>query len=126
MPRQAIALALAAWASLTSPAARADTCEDIVAQHMVAQALLAAHLVAVAERAGNEAGEINAALEAVAEASAIDEFWITDPSGHAYLTTPASTSPSARTRPSSRRPPPSGPSSTAARRPAARRRRSSV
>lgn len=53
---------------------------------MVAQALLAAHLVAVAEKAGMSAGEINAILEDVAERSAIEEFWITDADGRAYLT----------------------------------------
>jgi hypothetical protein len=86
MLRTAMAFALAAWASLVGPNAWADECEEIIAQHMVAQALLAAHLVAAAEGAGMQAGEINAVLEEVAEDSAVDEFWITDPSGHAYLT----------------------------------------
>jgi hypothetical protein len=86
MLRTAMALALAAWASLVGPSAWADECEEVIAQHMVAQALLAAHLVAAAEEAGMQAGEINAVLEEVAEGSAVDEFWITDPSGHAYLT----------------------------------------
>lgn len=53
---------------------------------MVAQALLAANLVAAAEKAGMQPGAINAILKDVAERSAVEEFWITDPSGHAYLT----------------------------------------
>jgi hypothetical protein len=60
--------------------------EDLVARHMVGEALLAAHFVAAAERAGMGANEINAALREVADKSAIDEFWITDSAGHAYLT----------------------------------------
>jgi hypothetical protein len=65
---------------------RADDAEDIVARHMVGEALLAAHLVAIAEKAGMRPEEINAILKEVAEKSAIDEFWITDSTGHAYLT----------------------------------------
>jgi len=66
--------------------AQAASAEEIVAQHMVGEALLAAHLVAIAERAGMSPDEINAILKDVADKSAIDEFWITDPSGQAYLT----------------------------------------
>jgi len=60
--------------------------EDVVAQHMVGEALLAAHFVAAAERSGMEPSEIDAVLRDVADKSAIDEFWITDSLGHAYLT----------------------------------------
>jgi hypothetical protein len=67
-------------------AARADDAEAIIARHMVGQALLAAHLVAIAEKAGMSAEEINAILKDVAERSAIEEFWITDSNGHTYLT----------------------------------------
>ena len=66
--------------------AGAGDAEDIVAQHMVGEALLAAHLVAVAEKAGMRPAEINAILKDVAAKSAIDEFWITDARGRAYLT----------------------------------------
>ena len=65
---------------------RADDLEEIVGQHMVAEALLTAHLVAVAENAGLGSEEIRAILKDVADNSAIDEFWITDPEGHAVLT----------------------------------------
>ncbi|MGE3799897.1 MAG: hypothetical protein AB7H80_02640 [Candidatus Kapaibacterium sp.] len=60
--------------------------EEIVGQHMVSEALLTAHFVAAAERAGMSSDSINAILRNVAEQSAIDEFWITDSLGHAYLT----------------------------------------
>jgi hypothetical protein len=67
-------------------AARTADPEEILAQHMVGEALLAAHLVAIAEKAGMSPQEINAILKDVADHSAIDEFWITDESGRAYLT----------------------------------------
>jgi hypothetical protein len=53
---------------------------------MVGQALLAAQFVALAERSGMKPAEINAVLKGIAEKSAIQEFWITDSSGRAYLT----------------------------------------
>jgi hypothetical protein len=82
-----IAAALVAGGSLAGCAgAHAGEAEDIVARHMVGEALLAAHLVAIAEQAGMSAAEINAILKDVADKSAIDEFWITDERGRAYLT----------------------------------------
>ena len=53
---------------------------------MVGQAMLAAHFVAVAEKGGMTAAQINAVLRDIAAHSAIEEFWITDGAGHAYLT----------------------------------------
>ncbi len=81
------ALALGTLTSLVlaEPLAPTDA-EDILAQHMVGEALLAAHLVAVAEKAGMSPAEIKVILKEVAAKSAIDEFWITDESGRAYLT----------------------------------------
>jgi hypothetical protein len=67
-------------------ALQAADCEDTVGRHMVGEALLAAHFVALAEKAGMTRDAINAILKSVAERSAIQEFWITDPAGHAYLT----------------------------------------
>ena len=66
--------------------ARAADCEEIVARHMVGEALLAAHFVALAEKLGMKPAEINATLKGIAEKSAVQEFWITDSAGHAYLT----------------------------------------
>ena len=82
----AVAAVVTASALTVGSGARAADAEEIVARHMVGQALLAAHLVAIAERAGMSPDEINAILKDVADKSAIEEFWITDPSGHAYLT----------------------------------------
>ena len=65
---------------------RAADCEEIVARHMVGEALLAAHFVALAEKSGMKPAEINATLKSIAEKSAVQEFWITDSAGHAYLT----------------------------------------
>lgn len=81
------ALALVAGGMLAgAAAARAEDAEAEIARHMVGQALLAAHLVAIAERAGMSAEAINALLKDVADRSAIEEFWISDAQGHAYLT----------------------------------------
>jgi len=62
----------------TGKAAAAD---DAVSKHMVAQAMLAAHFVAAALKAGMSKDEINAALTQVAAGSAISEFWISDEKG---------------------------------------------
>ena len=68
-----------------SPARAAD-CEDKIAPHMVGEAMLAAQFVAAAERNGMTSTGINGILKEVADNSAIQEFWITDSAGHAYLT----------------------------------------
>jgi hypothetical protein len=65
--------------------ARAD-CEDALARHMVGEALLAAHFVALAEKTGIKPADINSILQSIVKDSAVQEFWITDSSGHAYLT----------------------------------------
>ena len=70
---------------LHTGASRAADCEDIVAKHMVGQAMLAAHYVAAAEKSGMKPADINAGLKAIAAKSAIEEFWITDSAGKAYL-----------------------------------------
>jgi hypothetical protein len=65
---------------------RAAECEDAIARHMVGEALLAAHFVALAEKAGMAPSEIDTILKGISQRSAIQEFWITDSAGHAYLT----------------------------------------
>src|SRR3954469_22553682 len=83
----AFAVLFAFWGCFVVQAAGAAECEEkIIAQHMVGEALLAANLVAAAENTAMTPAQINAILKEVAEKSAIDEFWITDSSGHAYLT----------------------------------------
>ena len=64
---------------------RAADCESAIARHMVGQALLAAHFVALAEKSGMAPTEINAIFKSISEKSAKQEFWITDSHGHAYL-----------------------------------------
>jgi PAS domain S-box-containing protein len=59
--------------------------ETAIADQMVVQAALTSHLVAIAEEAGLSSDEINRHLREVADQTAIDEFWITDENGHAYL-----------------------------------------
>jgi hypothetical protein len=87
MTIKASAALLLCCAVLIVPAARAAECEEsVIAEHMVGEAMLAANLVAAAEKLGMQPAQINAVLKDVADNSAIDEFWITDPSGHAYLT----------------------------------------
>jgi len=71
--------------SAVSPS-RAAGCDDKIARHMVGEAMLAAQFVAAAERNGMTPVGINAILKEVADKSAVQEFWITDSSGHAYLT----------------------------------------
>ena len=87
MPRKALTtVALAVGVLLIGRTAWAANCDQLIGQHMLAQALLAANFVAAAEKTGMPPGQIIATLKDVAERSAIEEFWITDPSGHAYLT----------------------------------------
>src|SRR3954452_5942551 len=87
MPGKAAAAAIfIGCAVLAGNTVRAAECEeDVIAQHMVGEALLAADLVAAAEKAGMTPAQTNTLLKNGAEKSAIDEFWITDPSGHVYL-----------------------------------------
>jgi hypothetical protein len=84
--RLVAAAAVAGGSLVSATQAGAGEAEEVVARHMVGEALLAAHLVAVAEQAGMTPDQINAILKDVAASSAIDEFWITDEHGHAYLT----------------------------------------
>lgn len=80
----AVCVAFALFAG-ASPS-RAAGCEDTIARHMVGEAMLSAQFVAAAERNGVTTTGINAILKEIADNSAIQEFWITDSAGHAYLT----------------------------------------
>jgi methyl-accepting chemotaxis protein len=62
-----------------------DEVEKEVGQQMVVQATLAAHLVAIAEAAGLPPDRINAHLRAITRTTTLNEIWITDSRGHAYL-----------------------------------------
>lgn len=59
--------------------------ENAVGEQMVVEATIAAHLVAMAEDAGVGAAEISRRLRRIADETVLDEFWITDSKGHAYL-----------------------------------------
>ncbi len=85
---RATALADVLFAAGSFAHAAESQLEDIVGAQMVVEATLAAHLVDVAEnRAGMAPDEIKARLRDVVESTVLDEFWITDEQGHAYLRT---------------------------------------
>jgi sigma-B regulation protein RsbU (phosphoserine phosphatase) len=59
--------------------------ENAIGEQMVVEATLAAHLVAVGEAARIGPKEINRRLKQIADDTVLDEIWITDERGHAYL-----------------------------------------
>ena len=83
---RAPAILVTLLACFTNTSSRAAECDDLIARHMIGQAMLAAQFVAVAEKAGITPAQINGVLNTVTGSSAIEEFWITDSAGHAYLT----------------------------------------
>jgi hypothetical protein len=56
-----------------------------IGEQMVVQATIATHLVALGEAAGVGSQEINRRLQHIADNTVLDEIWITDETGHAYL-----------------------------------------
>ncbi len=83
---RASAILVTVLACFTNTSSRAAECDDLIARHMIGQAMLAAQFVAVAEKAGMMPAQINGVLNTVTGSSAFEEFWITDSAGHAYLT----------------------------------------
>jgi hypothetical protein len=82
-----LAVMLVLFALCAAPSRlRAAECEDAIGRHMVGEALLAAHFVALAEKTGMRPSEINTILKRISERSGVQEFWITDSAGHAHLT----------------------------------------
>jgi len=59
--------------------------ELMLGDQMVAEARILAHFVDAAEQAGMSPDEMNRRLRHLALTTALDEFWITDEKGHAYL-----------------------------------------
>jgi phosphoserine phosphatase RsbU/P len=59
--------------------------EAAIGEQMVVEARMAAHLVAMGEAAGVSTEEINRRLKQIADDTVLDEIWITDEKGHAYL-----------------------------------------
>lgn len=60
---------------------------DMVNGQMVVEATLAAQLVALGEAHGASTEEITARLRQVTRQTALDEIWVTDETGHAYIHT---------------------------------------
>ena len=59
--------------------------EDMLGAQMVAEARIVAHFVDAAERAGFTPEEINRRFRQLADTTVLNEFWVTDERGHAYL-----------------------------------------
>ncbi|HEY6366172.1 MAG TPA: adenylate/guanylate cyclase domain-containing protein, partial [Candidatus Binatia bacterium] len=59
--------------------------EGAIGEQMVIEATMAAHLVALGEMAGVSPQEINRRLKQIADDTVLDEIWITDDKGRAYL-----------------------------------------
>lgn len=59
---------------------------DETSRHMVAQAMLTAHFIDAALKAGMDAEQINAVLADIADNSVISEFWISDETGQIAFT----------------------------------------
>ena len=74
-------------APVTETTATNDASADAqLSEHMAAEALLTAHFIAAAVKAGMDADEINGVLAAVAEGSVISEFWVSDETGQVVYT----------------------------------------
>lgn len=59
---------------------------SLLSEHMAAEAMLTAHYIAAAVKAGTSAEEINSVLASVAEGAAISEFWVSDENGTVVYT----------------------------------------
>ena len=82
-----IAAFVSACCILTGLAAAEEKSTDaIVSDHMVAEAMLTAHFIDAALKAGMSTDDINAVLAKVAEQTVISEFWISDETGRIAFT----------------------------------------
>ncbi|TLG77914.1 adenylate/guanylate cyclase domain-containing protein [Methylocystis sp. B8] len=59
--------------------------ERMISQHMIVSAELLALFVEAAEKAGMTSAEINNKLTAITEKTILNEFWVTDEKGYAYI-----------------------------------------
>ncbi len=101
--RQALTIArLLARASAVADQTPQDV-EKVIGEHMVVSAASLAEFVAAAEKAAMSPTEINNRLTSIVDRTILDEIWITDEKGLAYLHTNASKdfrfSPSAEEQP---------------------------
>lgn len=63
-----------------------NSTDAMVSGHMVAQAMLTAHFIDAALKAGMSTDDINAVLAKVADQTVISEFWISDETGQIAFT----------------------------------------
>src|SRR4051794_39749494 len=87
--KRAAILGLVIMASVGSPKASASDCDDLIARHMIGEAMLAAQFVALAENGGMAPSEINAALKNISENSAFRSSGSPTQPGTHTLQTPA-------------------------------------
>ena len=66
--------------------AEEKSADAMASGHMVAQAVLTAHFIDAALKAGMSTDDINAVLSKVAEQTVISEFWISDEAGRIVFT----------------------------------------
>ena len=66
--------------------AEEKSADAMASDHMVAQAMLTAHFIDAALKAGMSTEDINAVLAKVAEQTVISEFWISDETGRIAFT----------------------------------------
>lgn len=64
----------------------ADVVEEQLGEQMIVQARIVAAYVAAAERCGMPPEQINKCLKQITDTTALDEIWVTDEKGDAYLT----------------------------------------
>lgn len=82
---QGVVIAHLAARSAAARARLMNELETAIGEQMVVQATIAAHLAALGEAAGVGSNEINRRLREIADSTVLDEIWITDEKGHAYL-----------------------------------------
>ena len=66
--------------------AEEKSADAMASGHMVAQAVLTAHFIDAALKAGMSTDDINAVLAKIAEQTVISEFWISDETGRIVFT----------------------------------------
>ena len=83
----ALILILASGCVTVSSTTTLDTeSDELISEHMVAEALLTAHYIDAARKAGLSQQEINAVLARIADESIISEFWVSDANGRIDFT----------------------------------------
>lgn len=65
----------------------AEDTENLIADLMVGQAKITSAFIAAAEKGGMSRTDIIDQLKSIIDRTVLDEFWITDEKGHAYITT---------------------------------------